>query len=310
MNWRKEYRESIKSLEAEDRIDLAFYRPLGFLLAKLSWRLGFSPTQVTLLGMVAGVLAGILYAAPTISNLILATLLFLLSGILDSADGQLARLSGRSTPFGLVLDGLCDNVVFISVYLGCIWPMLPAMSYWIWPIAFAAGFSHSLQSATLDFYGREYLYYTGVAEHYRNPDCEEAKNEMRLSRRGNGRWLWRLRFSWLWQQQLFNTRTEEIRTLYRQANERNTNSFRCLYRKYHLCRLRAWQPLGANIHTLGIIAFALLARFDLYLVLVDLVALNAWMLYAWRRQLNADSQMAREIMALSGIYQRQYEAGT
>ncbi len=114
--WKSEYLQSIKSAEAEDPIDLVFYRPLGFLLAKLSrgWRL--SPTHLTLAGMGVGVWAGFLFSRPTPLRLILGILLFLLSGIFDSADGQLARISGQSTPFGLVVDGLCDNIVFISVY--------------------------------------------------------------------------------------------------------------------------------------------------------------------------------------------------
>lgn len=292
-SWRKEFRKSIKSSETEDRLDLYFYRPLGFIVAKLGGRIGLSPTQITLLGMLCGVAAGFLYSSSATPQLFFAALLFILSGVFDSADGQLARLTGRSTAFGLVLDGLCDNVVFISVYLGCIWALLPATGPWIWPVAVAAGFFHSWQSAALDFYGREYLYYTGgLSEHYRNPSCEEARAGMQSAENLKRRWLWRLRYSWIYQQQVTNTRKGEIQALYHRAHEMDPVSFRRLYREHHLRPLKAWRWLGTNSHTLGIILFAALARFDLYLAIVNLGLLNTWMVYARRIQLNADGRLA------------------
>lgn len=38
--------------------------------------------------------------------------------ILDGVDGQLARLTNRQSEFGKVIDGLADNVTFVSVYFG------------------------------------------------------------------------------------------------------------------------------------------------------------------------------------------------
>lgn len=295
-NWKSEFFRSIKSAEAEDPIDLVFYRPLGFLLAKLGWTCRLSPTQITLAGMAVGVWAGVLFSQPTLLRLTIGTLLFLLSGILDSADGQLARISGQSTPFGLVVDGLCDNIVFISVYIGCIWPLLPTWGLWIWPLAVAAGLCHSWQSATLDFYSREYLHYTTeyFSEHYRNPYPLEALTQIRAAERQQERWLWRLRYSWLCQQQFLNTRTKEARDLYQRWKSADAQGFRTRYRKLQLRQLRLWQPLGANSHTFGIILFAYLARFHLYLVIVDLTILNLWALVAWKSQRMADRRMVEE----------------
>ena len=133
-----EYRLSLKNPETEDKVDLLLYRPLGFLSAKLAHWSGLSPTQVTLLGLLSGVSAGFLFAYPSPANFPIAAALFLLSGVLDSADGQLARISGRSSPLGLVLDGLCDNLVFGAVYLGCCTALASDRGPWVWPLAIAA----------------------------------------------------------------------------------------------------------------------------------------------------------------------------
>ena len=41
------YRDSLKSLDTEEHIDLYFYRPLGFAWAKLAARLGVTPNVIT-----------------------------------------------------------------------------------------------------------------------------------------------------------------------------------------------------------------------------------------------------------------------
>ena len=64
--------------------------------------------QVTLLGLVIGLVAGHLfvYTSPWLNAA--GFVLFIISDIFDSADGQLARLRGTSTPLGRILDGTSD----------------------------------------------------------------------------------------------------------------------------------------------------------------------------------------------------------
>lgn len=295
VNMREEFERSIKSREAEDRLDLCFYRPLGFWCAKLGAALRVSPNQITLASMATGIAAGALFSRPGFLPWSLAGLLLLASGVLDSADGQLARITGRASPVGLVLDGICDTVVFIAVYLGCLTPLFPVWGASLWAVAVAAGMSHSCQSATFDFYLREYLYYAlpGHPESYRNPSLTEAAAEIR--RAGPGSWFWRARLLWLRQQQLFNLRDESFRQKMRAAMQAGDPQFRAEYRRYQIGCLRQWRWLGSNSHTMGILLFAYLGRFDLYLIGVNLIALNTWLLASWWRQQIFDRRLVAEI---------------
>jgi phosphatidylglycerophosphate synthase len=74
-----------------------------------------SPNAVTLLSLATGVGAG-----PSIvtGHSLLACGLLLLSGFFDTLDGTLARLSGRTSPFGAMLDVICDRLVEWAVILG------------------------------------------------------------------------------------------------------------------------------------------------------------------------------------------------
>ncbi len=286
MQWSTEYRRSIKSWEAEDRIDLLFYRPFGFLVAKISASLRLSPTHLTLAGAGAGLVSGYLFYSGGTRNHLLATLLFLVSGILDSADGQLARLTGQSSAIGLVLDGLCDSIVFSAVYIGCTIPLMNQYGWSIWILAVFAGFCHSLQSSILDFYNREYLYYVGSADPgYWNPLVSEARQD-------RSSWA-RLRLTWIKQQELLSTRTPAVRLAMKEARRRRPE-FAESYRVHNRRLLGVWRPLGANLHTLAIITFAWQSRFDLYLLLIDVLALNIWMSIACWIQWASDQKLLKE----------------
>jgi hypothetical protein len=112
-----------------------------------------TPDQVTLACLVVG-LAGahcFLYARTWLD--VLGFVLLVLSDVLDSADGQLARLRGTSTPFGRILDGIADNARFTGLYVHVLlrlvlhggWGVGAAVA-----LTVAAGLSHSWQSAAVD----------------------------------------------------------------------------------------------------------------------------------------------------------------
>ena len=87
-------------------------RPLGRRLAALAYVVGLTPNQVTLLSSaVSAVGIGVIaLVTPTWPAAVLATLAMLLGYALDSADGQLARLTGSSGPSGEYLDHVADAV--------------------------------------------------------------------------------------------------------------------------------------------------------------------------------------------------------
>jgi hypothetical protein len=286
-HWKNEFQKSIKSLDTEEKLDLYFYRPLGFVIAKVAFRLNLTPTQLTLIGLALGIGSGFfLYRIEDPLALLLGSTLFVLAGIFDSSDGQLARLGGKSTKFGLVLDGVCDNIVFGSAYVAGVLAMAPIWGHWaLWPVALLAGLCHSLQSSMLDFYNREYLVFGLGKEAYWNPTWNEQKLEASASNRSG--WIASLRSSWIWQQQLLTTRTDRQRLAWRELSQRKDGlgpEFRRRYRAQQLSQLRLWRLMGANFHTICLILFFFLGRFDLYLVLVDIIGLTiALLLLRWRQ---------------------------
>jgi len=90
--------------------------PLFEWFARLLLKLRFTPNVVTLLAFLFGLSAGVLlYFGLSIP----AVLILWFSGLLDAVDGTMARLSGKSSLFGAVLDVTGDRVV----ELGFVWAL-------------------------------------------------------------------------------------------------------------------------------------------------------------------------------------------
>ena len=85
------------------------------MLTSAAAMLQLTPTQVTIIGMLVGVLAGALLYDPRFG--LFAFALLFLHAILDSADGQLARRTGQSSELGRVLDGLAGYVTHMAMFI-------------------------------------------------------------------------------------------------------------------------------------------------------------------------------------------------
>src|SRR5215475_10240404 len=133
-----------KVREAEGVLDLYFYRKLGFQLARFFAKLGMSPVGVTLLGGVFGIVAGHLYFYQNLATNIAGMALHVFANLLDNADGQLARLTGRQSRDGRIIDSLVDHLIFTSIYLHLTLRVLSAgASPAVFLLALIAGFSHA-----------------------------------------------------------------------------------------------------------------------------------------------------------------------
>lgn len=149
-----------KGSDVEEWVDLHFFRPVGIRIARALQPTRISPDQVTLWSLIIGLAAGhcFVYANPWLN--LLGFALFIVSDIFDSADGQLARLRGTSTPFGRILDGLSDNARFVNLYVHVVIRLVHHDGWSLWlalGLALLAGLSHSWQSAAVDCIRHAYL---------------------------------------------------------------------------------------------------------------------------------------------------------
>jgi CDP-diacylglycerol--glycerol-3-phosphate 3-phosphatidyltransferase len=91
--------------------DSRLLQPLLSMLAKV----GVTPNMLTICSLICVVGAGVVVAR---GHLLAAGGLLLAGGIADGMDGELARRTGRMTPFGGFLDSICDHCGDFAFSLG------------------------------------------------------------------------------------------------------------------------------------------------------------------------------------------------
>lgn len=298
-----EFKSSIKSPDTEEKIDLVLYRPFGYIIAKVANSLGMSPTNLSLLGLFFGLLAGYYYFhLQNNLSLTIAGFFLVLSGIFDSADGQLARISNQSTKIGLVLDGICDSLVTIAVYVSCSWPYFLANNYLFIIIVSMALYLHSCQCAILDFYHREYLFfgYGKIQDDtYWNPGVKDGLKNIVNSASKFEKIINKLRLTWIRKQQFLSSRNDDERSKMRdylfKCNISEKKFFMETYKKHNLWLLPLWRLVGVNAHTFLIFIFMFIRRFDLYLIAFDLIIFNIIIFIVGRLQKKADELLFLEL---------------
>ena len=148
---------TLKSADTEEFIDIHFYRPLGYRWALFFHQLGVTPNQITIASIFIGVAAGICFYPGCFWINLLGVFLLIWANSYDSADGQLARMTGQKSELGRILDGACGDFWFISIYLAIVFRLWPEWNFWILLLAAATGYCHSKQAAMADYYRNVHL---------------------------------------------------------------------------------------------------------------------------------------------------------
>lgn len=95
-------------------IETGYYHFLDRHLVPKLIHLKLKPNHVSLLGLVASMLAGLSFVyAP-----LLGGVFTLLTGLLDTLDGSLARATGETRKFGAFLDSVLDRYTELIVFIG------------------------------------------------------------------------------------------------------------------------------------------------------------------------------------------------
>lgn len=163
--WSDEYRKSLKSMDTEEHIDLAFYRPIGFMWAQIAARLGITPNVITIASIFLGIGAGVMFYYQDLWINIAGMLLLIWANSFDSADGQLARITHQYSRLGRILDGLSGDFWFAAIYIAIILrenltiPLFQEHPWLLWSISLLAGACHAKQASMADYYRQFHLYF-------------------------------------------------------------------------------------------------------------------------------------------------------
>lgn len=148
-----------RALEIQDPLNRYLYHPLAARLARLLRPTGVSPNAVSGAGLLLICAAAWCYTQvgwPV--GALLGFGCHLLWHVVDGADGDLARLTGKASPIGEFVDGACDYIGHVVLYLTLAAMLDDTIGGWAWPLAVAAGVSRVVQSNHTETQRRSFLW--------------------------------------------------------------------------------------------------------------------------------------------------------
>lgn len=302
---KKGYRESLKSMDTEEHIDLAFYRPIGYMWACLAKKLGITPNAITIASIFIGIAAGVLFYYNDLWLNICGMVLLMWANSFDSADGQLARMTGQYSRIGRILDGLSGDFWFATIYVAiCLREnvtseFFSAHPWLIWVIAVVTGICHAKQAASADYYRQFHLYFLKGEEGSELDTASELKKKLaELSWKEN---FWKKLTLTFYTNYTVNqeSNTRAMQTLRRELSRRFPDgripqSFRDAFRRKSLPLMKYTNILSFNWRTIALFVSLFLMMPWLYFAF-ELVVLNILMVYMITRHEKICRQFTREL---------------
>lgn len=299
----KQLDSTFKSMDTEEWLDIHFTRPLGLLWAKFFNYFGIHPNVVTILSIILGVAAGVCFYFEDIHITLLGIFLLVWANLYDSCDGQLARMTGKKTRLGRILDGFAGDAWFFTIYFFICLRLSPIWGIWIWLLAAVSGLiCHAKQCQLADYYRNIHLFFLKGVSGSELDNADKLTNEFQgLS--------WKRDF--LWKLFLFFYRN------YTRSQEKLTPNFQSLskalkekfgnealpqtlcddFRKGSLPLMKWTNILTFNTRAIFLYLVLLLGQPWLYFVF-ELTIMNLICFYMRQKH----EQLCKQILSQLGIY--------
>jgi hypothetical protein len=299
-NRKKEgFESTLKSLDTEEFIDIHFYRPIGYRWALLFNKLNISPNAVTIASIFIGIAAGICFYFDDLTVNVIGMLLLIWANSYDSADGQLARMTGKKSALGRILDGACGDLWFISIYAAICLRLTPNWGIWIWLLAAATGFFHGKQAAMADYYRNIHLLFLkGEAGSELSKSSNLQKEYERLSWKNE--FIYKL-FGFFYLdytkgQEKSSPRFQEMKETIDEVYGKNVpDSFRQAFRRKSLPLMKYTNMLSFNTRVIALFISLFMKMPWLYFVF-EITVLNLMLVYMVRKHENFCKSFRVEIL--------------
>jgi hypothetical protein len=294
---KRDLTSSLKSLDTEEFIDMHFYRPLGYLWAKLFRELHISPNAVTLIAIFLGVGAGLCFYFDSLLVNLCGMLLLVWANTFDSADGQLARLTGQTSPLGRMLDGFCGDAWFVSIYAAICLRLTPQWGVGIWLLGAVAGYCHTRQAALADYYRNVHLWFLKGKAGSELSDSASLKEAFRkLS--WNKDFILKVGYAFYRNytqgQEKQTPRLQHMLNLLRRYGEEAPEGFRKAFRQKSLPLMKYTNMLSFNTRVIALFISLGLGAPWVYFAF-EVTALNVLLVYMWFKHENFCAAFAREL---------------
>jgi phosphatidylglycerophosphate synthase len=248
-----------------------------------------TPNQISLISVLAAALAGASFIwLPGVGGAFVGLAWLFVWHVLDGADGDLARRTGRASASGELIDGLCDHASQLLIYIALGIVLGRAIGVWAAAIAFAAALSHTIQANAYETGRKTYRHWVyGAAWMRQRPDFSLS-------------WAGLANRAYLGAAKAFSPGEDEIEAAMSRLGARGAatlDTARQLYRARQVALVKRSGLLGSTGRSFAVVA-SLLVGSPLWFFLYEIVVLNLalFIFVVWRGRANIE--VARSLSGL------------
>lgn len=299
------YQATLKSRDTEETIDLCFYRPVGYAWACLARKLGVTPNAITIASIFLGVGAGVCFYFNNIWINLLGMFLLIWADSFDSADGQLARMTGQYSRIGRILDGLSGDLWFAAIYVAiCLREnetsaFFKEHTWLIWVIAVVTGLCHATQAAMADYYRQFHLFFLKGKEGSELESSDDLTAKYKTLSWGRNFWQKLVMTFYLNYTRSQERRTPQMQRLRRDIRRRWNGeipaSFREEFRRKSLPLMKYTNILSFNWRTIALFSAILIFSMPWLYFAFELTVLNVLLVYMMARHERICKNFANQI---------------
>jgi hypothetical protein len=288
-----------KPRELDDVLNRRVFHPLSRRLAVALAPTFVTPNMVSVFGAFLVVAAGLFYSGLAglgfAAAVTIGFALHMLWHVVDGADGHLARMTGRASPVGEMVDGMCDYASHALLYLLLAIFLDDQIGLWGYPLGLLAGFSRVAQANHSESQRRTYMWRA-----YGIPWMQQARaaDDEVFLRKGGGGALARLASAYMWLGETLSPaspeldRAAEAAALDPAERRRLTRLCRPAFRR----TLFLQGLLGANPRTV-LLGISMALGSPLFYFVMETTVMNLLLAVSVRRQKRANALLASRLAA-------------
>ena len=278
-----------RPLEIEELANRLWIHPVSKVLVGWLIHTRITPNHISMTSVLAAATAAAGFVAlQPIPGAVVGLASLFIWHVLDGADGDLARRTGRASASGELIDGVCDHVSQGLVYISLAIVLQRSAGPWAWPMATAAAISHTVQANAYEAGRKTYRHWVYGAVWMRQR-TDMSKSLAGLATR-----------AYLAAAAIFSpgeSAVEAAMTRRLKENADAADTTRSVYKQIQLNLVKRSSFLGSTGRTFMVVASVFVAN-PLWFFWYEILALNivTVFLVEWRRRAN------REVVAsLSGL---------
>ena len=281
--------------ELQDALNRHLYHPLARRLARALRNTPVTGNMLSVAGMLLIWGAAWCYVMlPWPEGALIGFALHIAWHVTDGADGDLARLQGRASPTGELVDGVCDYAGHTVMYIAFAFLLDDWIGFWAWLAAILAGAAHIAQTNHAETQRRNYLWWAYGVPWLKNA---RAQGDEIFAERG---WF-SAGFSWMaldymWLSSLMVPAASAVDAAVESAADdpRRLRRIRRLIRVSSRGSLRFQKALGANPKTI-ILGLSMILGSPLWFFLAEILLLNLLLAFSVRHHNALSRRLAAAI---------------